>query len=74
MTARSSTEDHEVPLGYHPRVCVSSTWVGKILLSAGKPCSIRGVLKRKFTTYVEEVKPIADRIVDILEQKPSAEP
>jgi len=30
--------------------------------------------KEKFTTYVEEVKQIANRIVDILEQKPSAEP
>lgn len=30
--------------------------------------------EEKFTTYVEGVRPIANRIVDILEQEPSAEP
>jgi len=30
--------------------------------------------EEKFAALVEEVKPVADKIVDILEQEPGAEP
>jgi len=33
----SSAEDRQVPLGQHPPVRVSCTWVGEVLLAAGKP-------------------------------------
>jgi len=51
---------------------VKSYWPKVNLVPLGEGISV-DCSEEKFTAFVGEVKPIADKIVDILEQEPSAE-
>jgi len=64
----------DITRGYvsHVLGLVKYYWPKANLVPLGEGISI-DCSEEKFTALVEEVKPIADRIVDTLEQEPSAE-